>query len=262
MNESLTGRDDVYFRRGKRLALKCCALAVLVAALLLFSKDSTKALFAPPSDAQDGPHLPTVVRVDSEGTPLRIVNTFVEARGSDRIVIRVMVQNQSAKKVRALAIAADSRIDFRNLSGAASVILPTQIKVIDISYAEEGRPKRVRVSVDFVEFEDGTTWGTDAGNSKDTLAGQRAGAKAERQRLKNLLKSKGRPAISDLSEVSRSDEPAASDVTGRSPEWLQGYRSGVGSIRHRVRQAIQASNPNQVEVELNKAFDTSEDNRQ
>jgi hypothetical protein len=141
------------------------------------------------------------------------------------------------------------------------VLLPTQIKVIDISYAEEGRPKRVSVSVDFVEFEDGTTWGTDAGNSKDILAGQRVGAKAERQRLKNLLKSKGRPALNDLPEAGRSDEPAAAEVTGRSPQWLQGYRGGVGSIRHRVRQARQASNPDQVEVELNKAFDTSEDNR-
>lgn len=240
----------------KRLALKCSALAVLTAALLLFSKDSTKALLAPPSAAQEDAHLPTVVGVESEGAPLRIVNTFVEVRGQDGIVIRVMLQNQSAKKIRALAVTADTRTQFLNLSGAASVLLPTQIRIVDISYVLEGLPKRVSVFVDFVEFDDGTTWGTDISNSKDRLTGQRAGAKAERLRLRNLFKSKGRVTLEEIQGEDHQSPPPT--TVGRSETWLEGYRGGVSSMRHRIRQALLAGNPAQTEAELNKAFDTAE----
>jgi len=203
--------------------------------------------------------MPVVTRIEQRDTPLRIVNTFVETRGQDQVVIRVMLQNQSSKKIRAMVVAADGRTEFLNLSGAASVLLPTQIRTLDMSYVLEGLPKRVNISVDFVEFDDGTTWGTDNSNSRDRLAGQREGAKAERQRLKILLKSKGSVALSDLPE-GHDDAESPPAAAGHSETWLHGYRGGVSAMRHRVRQALQAGNPKQAEAELNKPFDTSEGN--
>lgn len=245
----------------KKIVMKYFVLMLMVLALFLFSKDSTKALFASSQASRSGAQLPTITQADQGDMPLRIVNTFVEMPNPERIVVRVMVQNQSPKEIRALAIVADARIEFLNLTGKASILLPTQIKTFDMIYTEDGRPKRINLSVDFVEFGDGTTWGADTGNSSDRLAGQREGAKTERQRLRSIFKSKERSALTNLLEGDVSDKPEASGTTKHSEEWTQGYRSGVGSIRYRVRQALLTNNPKQVELEINKPYDTSEDNK-
>jgi len=246
----------------KKIVMKYFVLMLMILALLLFSKDSTKALFASSQASKDGAELPTITQADQGDAPLRIVHTFVETPSPEKIVVRVMVQNQSAKNIRALAIAADTRVDFLNLSSRASILMPSQIKTFDIVYTEDGRPKRVNLSIDFVEFGDGTAWGIDNANSRDRLAGQREGAKAERQRLKNLFKSKGRSALTELLEGEVPDKLESSSAANRSQEWQQGYRSGMASIRYRLRQALQTSNQEQVELELNKSYDTSEDNNQ
>lgn len=242
-----------------RIAGKCLTLLLLVLITGLVLNDTKRELFASAQAPNKRAEMPVVTRVEQGDAPLRIVNTFVETRGQDQIVIRVMLQNQSSKKIRAMAVAADGRTEFLNLSGAASVLLPTQIRTLDMSYVLDGLPKRVNISVDFVEFDDGTTWGADDSNSRDRLAGQRAGAKAERQRLKHLLKTKGTVALSDLPEGHDDAEPPPA-AAGRSETWLHGYRGGVSAMRHRVRQALQAGNPKQAEGELNKPFDTSEGN--
>jgi hypothetical protein len=244
----------------KKIVTKCLALMLMGLTLFLLSTDSTKTLFASSQSSGDAAQLLTIVQADQGAAPLRIVHTFVETPSPERTIVRVIVQNQSPKKIRALTITADTRIEFLNLTGKASILLPTQIKTLDITYTGEERPKRVVVSVDFVEFGDGSTWGADVGNSSDRLAGQRAGVKAERQRLKNILKSKDRASLINMLEAGVPDQPEGAGAIKRSEEWQQGYRSAVGSIRYRVRQALQTSNPEQVELELNKPYDTSEEN--
>lgn len=246
----------------KKIVMKYFALMLMVLALLLFSRDSTKALFATSQASRDGAQLPTITQADQGDAPLRIVHAFVETPSPEKVVVRVMVQNQSARQIRALAIASNIRVDFLNLSGRTSILLPSQIKTFDIVYTEDGRPKSINLSVDFVEFGDGTTWGADIANSRDRLAGQREGAKAERQRLKTLLKSKGRPALTELIVGEVLDELDPSTTANHSQEWQQGYRSGVAAIRYRLRQALQTNNQRQIELELNKPYDTSEVNNQ
>lgn len=240
--------------------MRCLTLMLMSLALVIFSKDSTKALFVPLQVAQNDTQIPRLAQVNPDGAPLRIINTFVETLSPEKIVVRVTVQNQSDKKIRALAIAADMRIELLNLAGKTVAILPTQVKTYDIVYSVE-KPKVISVSIDFVEFVDGTMWGTDRGNSRDRLAGQRAGARVERQRLKSLFKSKGQSGLIGTLEVDSSDKLDLPDSANHSPEWLDGYQSGAMSIRHRVRRALQSSSE-QVKVELDSPYDTSEDNQQ
>lgn len=246
----------------RRIVIKVFALLVMVFALLLFSKDWTKALLAPSQTPTNGAQLPTVTKADQEGAPLRIIDVIVEAPSPDRIVVRVVLQNQSDRKIRALAVAAGARLNFLNLMGRGSLLSPTHTKTVEIIYVGGERPKGDTLSVDFVEFSDGTTWGIDAGNSQDRLAGQREGAKAEKRRLKNLLHSKGRQALVSLLEEDESRQPAPPDDADRSQQWRDGYRGGAAAIRYRVRQALRTSNREQVGIELNKPYDTSEDNNQ
>jgi hypothetical protein len=254
--------DTMPIDGGKRIVMKVFALAVMVSALLLFSKDSTKALFAPPHAPAGGAQLPTIIKADQEGAPLRIVDVLVETPGPERTVIRAVVQNQSDKKIRALAIAAGARVDFLNLMARASLLPPTHTRAVDIVYVGDGRPTQIALSVDFVEFDDDTTWGPDVGNSRDRLAGQREGAKAERRRLRSLLDSKGRQALIRLLAEDDSQSLESPGGADNSREWKDGYRGGAAAIRHRVRRALQTSDQGQVEMELKKAYDTSEGDSQ
>lgn len=242
----------------KKLALRCFTLVLLVFGLFLLTKDRTNASLSP---RQARAKLPAASIAPQEDAPLRIINTFAESEpGVFRL--KVMAQNQSGKKIRAYAVVADagaaSRVDFVNLTTPSSVLQPTQIRTFDIAYDEKAAPEKVTLSVDFVEFTDGGIWGRDSHNSRDKLAGQREGAKAERQRLREILKSGGPSAVFDAVREEVPDRREIKAAANRSEEWLQGYRNGIGSIRHRLRQNLQTSDPSRVELELARPFDLSE----
>jgi hypothetical protein len=252
----------VYETDAKKPVLKFLALVLLVLALFMFVKGPTKASRVP---AQTDEKLPTVSVAPQADTPLRILNTFIESDStSEPAVIRLkfMAQNQSTKRIRAYAIVAEggggSRVDFVNLTSQEAVFQPTQVKTLEFAYNETKLPKSITLSVDFVEFDDGSTWGVDANNSRDRLVGQRQGSIAERQRLRELLKSKGPSAVLDAIREEVPDESTADAATKHSEEWLQGYRNGVGSVRYRLRQNLQSSDPASMELELARPFDSSE----
>jgi|SRR5215204_376392 len=238
-------------------ALRYLALTLLGFSLLLLTKDLTRASL---SYLQSRPKLPAAYVAPQTDAPLRITHTFVESVGLIRL--KVMAQNQSGKKIRAYAIVADagshSQVNFANLTTSAAALRPTQIKTFDFAYGENEPPESVTLSVDFVEFDDGSTWGTDTHNSRDMLAGQREGAKAERSRLRELLKSGGVSAVFDAVSEDVPERPELKSPTKRSEAWLTGYRNGIGGIRHRLRQNLQSSDPARAEVELARPFDSSE----
>ncbi|HYP20787.1 MAG TPA: hypothetical protein VEY08_11995 [Chloroflexia bacterium] len=233
---------------------------VLVLTLVLVLNDAKGELFASAQGPQGGARLPVVTHTDQENAPLRIVSTFVETPSPDRTVVRVMVRNQDNRKIRALALTANTLVYFYNLTGRASVLQPANIKTFDLHYTGERRPEKINVAVDFVEFGDGTTWGPDMSNYKDRLAGEREGAKAERRRLRELFGAKGQGALRDRLEAGEQGDSARPEAAGRTVVWAEGYSSGVMALRHRVRQALQTGNPDNVRAELAKPYDTSEDN--
>ncbi|HEX8283837.1 MAG TPA: hypothetical protein VF588_10805 [Pyrinomonadaceae bacterium] len=243
----------------KNLTLRCLTLTLLVLGLFSLTKDSTRASLSLP---QARPKLPTTSVAPQPDAPLRITHTFAESEPG-MVRLKVMAQNQSGKQIRACAIVADagshSQVDFVNLTTSAAALRPTQIKTFDIAYGENEAPDTVTLSVDFVEFDDGSTWGADTHNSRDMLAGQREGAKAERSRLRELLKSGGVPAVFDAVREEVPDVMEIKSPTKHSGAWVTGYRHGVGGIRHRLRQNLQSSDPVRAESELARPFDLSEE---
>lgn len=138
------------------------------------------------------------------------------------------------------------------------MLQPSQITDVSLAYNPEKLPESVKMAVDFVEFSDGTTTGPDTHNSRDKLAGQREGARREKQRLRDLLKSKGSTALLDSVSNESAGDPEPAEISKHSEAWLQGFHIGVGSIRHRIKQSGQMAAPKQVEIELAKPFDLAE----
>lgn len=244
--------------KNAKLALRCFTLAVLSFGLFFLSRDSTKASLSIP---QTRPKPPEVSVVQQNDSPLRLLNSFVES-DAGRFILRTAAQNQSARRIRAYAIAASagihSSVNFVNISSAINVWQPTQVKTIDFVYGEEDAVGLVTLSVDFVEFDDGTTWGRDMYNSRDMLTGWREGAKDERKRLRALLKSNGAPAVFDAVREEVPDDIGAESAGKHSQSWLVGYGSGVASVRYHLRQNLHAGDAAGAEKELAKPFDLSE----
>jgi hypothetical protein len=181
--------------------------------------------------------------------------------------LAAQVQNQSGKGIRAYAINSQTAggkqqngySQFMNLMQHSAIWQPTEIRTIEVSDPQEGPINTVRLAVDFVEFNDGTTWGPDAENSRDRLAGQREGAKLERQRLSQLLQVKGREALrSDLqtSDVKRVESLSKGNHT---TQWVAGFRTGVNLMDRRLTLALASGGEENIIAELGKHFDTSEE---
>ena len=249
-----------------RLALKCTTLMLLILSLLVFSNDSTRALLASVETSQNRGKPPTVITESPDDAPLHVITTTVESEKGQDFRLRVMVQNQSTKNIRAYAITSHPSTEkiqngytqFINLTKREGVWRPTEIKTIEINDPRQEPIVSVRIAVDFVEFSDGTTWGPDTSNSRDTLAGQREGARAEKQRVRQLLRDGGRAKV--VKGIEEDIAPIDMPGSNRSPEWLNGFRSGSRSIRNRLKETLRFGDSAQLERELSKPFDTSEDN--
>jgi hypothetical protein len=252
----------------KKLIGKFLCLALLISCLLIFSRESTKSLLAAPQAGQEPAKPPVISIAPQDGMPLRIVNSFPESLGPDDFRIRLIMQNQGDKQIRAFTVIADNisggiqstRIEFVNLTNSTILSRPSQTEEVTIDYSGGQLPETVRLAVDFVEFSDGSMSGPDVHNSRAMLAGMREGAKREKQRLRDLLKRKGPSAVLELTEADPASDPEPAISSKPSAEWLEGFRSGVGSIRHRIKQAAQANGPKQIELELAKPFDLTEEN--
>ena len=63
----------------------------------------------------------------------------------------------------------------------------------------------ITVAIDFVEFEDGITWGPDIGKTKERLDSMRAGSRAAIGSLIKLMKTDGLPAVISILETESID---------------------------------------------------------
>jgi hypothetical protein len=247
----------------RKLTLKGLTLIVLTLSLLVFSKDSTKTLLASPQAPQDST-LPVISIAPQDNPPLRILSGAAESFGEQQFRVQVIMQNQSNKVVRCYALIVENldngvmRTEFVNLNGSRAGLQPTQVVPDSLIFTDHA--ERLRLAIDFVEFSDGATWGPDTRNSRDKLDGMRVGARIEKQRLISLLKANGPTAVFDyIATGEATSDLEAAKATNRSDEWRQGFRSGAGAIRNRFSRFARSSTPSQIELQLKRPFDSSED---
>ncbi len=243
-------------------------LIFLVAGLVWFSKDPTRALLMT-RKATDRQQSVRVIITPQDGTPLRIISTSVASSTPKNFRLLAQIQNQSLKAIRAYAINSqfattkqqNGSSEFMNLTQRSSIWQPTEIKTVEFGDSQQDQITGVRLTVDFVEFVDGTEWGPDSQNSRDLLAGQRHGARLERQRLRELMETKGQDALARDIQMNDEDKRATAVADSHSVQWQEGFRHGVVSVRRRLRQVIASGNEERIKAELTKPFDTSEEDR-
>jgi hypothetical protein len=248
-----------------RLARKVMIAALLVAGSFWFAKQPTRA-FRMSQEVRLGDQTPNII-ITSPQAPLQILSTWIANAKPQDFRLVLQVQNQSGKGIRAFAINShvatskrqNGHSQFQNLTQRTAVWQPTEIRSIEVSDSLDDQIRSIRLTVDFVEFTDGSTWGPDSENSRDLLSGEREGAKFEKQRLRKLMETKGLKALTSDAEMGdgNKSEPAAEN--GHSVKWQEGFRYGVNAIRRRLKNTIASGNKEQIKAELSRPFDTAEE---
>jgi hypothetical protein len=152
----------------------------------------------------------------SDESPILLLDQAVETTLSGaRLPVELV--NQSSKSIRGyvvLAVFRDSRgetIGFRTQTRVHPPHLPHHGHSFEPgrSWMEEvaiplenGNPVRHTLTVDYVLFEDGTSWGADSQRQSLKIQGVLSGFQSERARLRRLLSESGTQAvIEDLEQT-------------------------------------------------------------
>jgi len=173
-------------------------------------------------------------------SPLSIRTVRLIYDDPHRPAFEYTIVNISDKPIRAYTIRNDEGLTGSNLSMLNLPLQPGQSQ-------QEGEDSTVfpepvwqmLLSVDFVEFADGTAWGPDTTRSSQRLAGIRMGMTVERNRLLTILNDDGiAKIISDLDAQLEVNPPS-----GNSSEWSEGFRTGTLQYRGRLRRARTLGGP-------------------
>lgn len=247
----------------KKLLL--AAAACCLAAAPVYAQPSSEQQSGPPPAAERGK--PAVKVREQQGSPLQVsMQTKWVSTDQQGLELYFVVTNAGERPVRAYTVRVGGVAEgepgggcfFHNTEKRGKVLQPGRSagrstwRAIPLS---EPRPE-IDVAVDFVEFNDGSTWGGDTCQSAELLNGLRAGGRAAQREFKKKLDARGVEAL--LRELDDED-PALAPPEGRSAAWERGFEGGVSSLRERIRKAHDEGGEPDVEDALRRPFDASED---
>ena len=208
-----------------------------------------------------------VLKKKQPGAPLSITAVVVDDSPDGLMpTVYFTVTNNSGKRIITYAVKNEAKLSRGTISTAITMITNPdrkhalrsgkggQMEFSDLHYGEP--PESMILSIDFVEFLDGTRWGPDTTKTGERLDGVRAGAQAQRDALMKVLMADGpEGVIRSLDSITAE----ADQSIPRSQEWLDGFRGGVGSVRGRVRN--KGRDFSEIEKELRYVVDLPKERR-
>lgn len=244
-----------------RLSLRLIALTVLIVCLVIISRQNSDAQLAAttPQRAQLAETPPPILTVQPQmGTPLVMSAPRIVGGNEEYKEVAFDLINVSDKPIRAYAIKQEVAVAgtprsgtvlFINLCLTNSPMLPvnqliTRGDTFDLIPSKEAH---VSLSIDYVEFSDGTRWGPDLAKSAERSGGQRAAMLVLSKRLRRFL-SAGNPdeVMSAIETDAASIEPPAD----RSDEWKGAFRLALNSIVSHLKRTQAKGGLNEVDREL------------
>ena len=189
--------------------------------------------------------------------PLRISAVEDNSDDADAPRIEFVVENLGTKPIQAFWIRYDTVAHGVNVTlgmginaNRQELILPPgKRRALVVSNRDK---EKVMLSVDFVEFADGSMWGADTARYAESLAGERAGARAEAERLIELLKTGGLQAVKEAA-AEKVNYPNLTTESRREVSYLIGVRT----TRSRVLRASEGGGLSTVESALRQPYDMS-----
>ncbi|HEX8181649.1 MAG TPA: hypothetical protein VF525_19060 [Pyrinomonadaceae bacterium] len=197
-----------------------------------------------------------------QDAPLVITLSNIDDSNPSAAQVNYVLQNISNKSIRAYAVLEESITSRGRGTGSTIVNLTSNAEGLQSSQIRSGTYESgasllsLKLSIDYVEFVDGTTWGNDTQHTAENLAGQRTGSQETVKRLRELFNQQGQDALVQL--VKRKDAEVATPPVDRSAVWQYGFQVGHNSVLHRLRIAYEKGGPQKLTSELLKPVVSTE----
>jgi len=208
---------------------------------------------------------PTVLVGTQPDSPLVITVGLVDTLDPLSPQITYAIQNISDKPIRAFTVLEETATKSSRNKGSTIINITSATKILQRGQMEQntfighrfGDPLlTLTLSIDFVEFEDGTTWGQDTQQSAENLAGQRVGGRETIKKLRELMLTQGSVNVANL--VSGKNVEIVAPPSDQSEPWRYGFQTGHNVVLRRLKVAYEKGGSRDLVSELRKQFDASE----
>jgi hypothetical protein len=208
---------------------------------------------------------PQVIIAPQPDSPLSVTtSTRWSTPGREIFDLYIVVKNVDGRAVRSYTTRVDSGAgEFRKEQCfIQNIYVPGKVLQTEQTDGksrfmgiEKGAPYTAfQVSVDYLEFTDGSVWGVDSCQSAEYLAGERAGGQAAIDAIQKMLRERGPDAVvAAIKEGSVSVE----EQPGRTSRWEEGFRQGIATINQRILATYQNEGLSEIEAALRKPYDAS-----
>lgn len=238
---------------------------IFIRLFILFTLSTALWLFSGRASTQIPP---PKISVEQQPESMLLISTaFLDSSDPLSPQYTYTITNVSNKPIRAYAIkesvafgsgkAHATGVDLSHLPSLSLLLQPHQSRTLhNAGSSKYTQPvSELILSVDFIEFTDGSTWGDDSFHSAQRLAGRRAGGRAAVKKFRERLKTGGPDILTDTviqNEIVQPDNQVASQ------DWQEGFQAGVGMVCNRLKNAKGRGGNVEVVRELEKPFDASE----
>jgi hypothetical protein len=190
-------------------------------------------------------------------SPVRIAILKINTEDPYSPEAQISVTNIGDQPIRAYTISYEAKVANTTFGGMfltniqENNLAPNQSRLETIGGLPKSREviNQLTLMVDYVEFTNDRSWGPDANQSAELLSGNRAGIKAEKEYLSELLESRGPDSVI---ETYNSEEDQLLPSEEHSQKWLEGFRSGKATVRFRLKHSIKKGTIDEIKSELQK----------
>jgi hypothetical protein len=179
--------------------------------------------------------------VVQENSPLRLSVTGIDNSNPDYQLVNYLVENTAKNSIRAYVVLGSNKTDELGTAitrrFASKMFQPGDIENgwFNVERKDIKPESKLYLSTDYVEFDDGRSWGSDVAGQSEYIAGSQAGWKDAVDHANSLLKTGRSNSLIDLLEKEK--EPTLPEVdSGKSEKWRKGYLSAHRTVLSTLRE--------------------------
>lgn len=184
-----------------------------------------------------------VLKLDN--SPLLVTVSSVDNSPLSYQLINLVIQNVSEKKIKAYVIAHSYSV-APSAAGTSSSFhqefVPGEIVFDSIGEARANVKAGVKLllSLDFVRFTDGTTWGPDSQQQSQYISGQIEGETRAAAQISRLLEYLNTEAVVSILSKTTSETDPPFERKSESEKWWRGATSGYRGFVFKLQSAYQS----------------------
>jgi hypothetical protein len=178
---------------------------------------------------------PIVAEVlEQKDSPLLITVNNVDNSDESYQTVKYVVQNIGSKSVRTFTVYSNGR------NTGQVIINSLALKSLQTNEFKEGQvfierenikpDEKILLSVDYVVFEDGSSWGNDTQQKSKEITGEWAGRKFAVQYFKELIKNRDITTLTNVLEQEVAEISIPPIDSNQTEEWEKGFQRGYKSV--------------------------------